>query len=116
MHTRTQSRTLFAAFSAVAFTLAGGIAMAATPLDPEPAEIVRLHDLNLYNPADVAKLYSRISRAASSVCNAANSNPQPHMSYFVRCYQDAMDRAIKQINSPELVALYRDKLSHGSSG
>lgn len=116
MHTRTQSPTLIAAFSAVAFTLAGGLAMAATPLDPKPAEIVRLHDLNLYNPADVAKLYSRISRAASSVCNAANPNPQPHMSYFVRCYRDAMDRAIKQSNSQELAVLYRDKVSHGSAG
>jgi UrcA family protein len=116
MHTRTQSPTLIAVFSAVAFTLAGGLAMAATPFDPEPAEIVRLHDLNLSKPADVAKLYSRISRAARSVCNAANPNPLPHMSYLLRCYREAMDRAISQINSPELAVLYRDEVSHGSAG
>jgi UrcA family protein len=116
MHTRTQSPILIAALSAVAVTLAGGLAMAATPLDPVPAEHVRLHNLNLSNPAGVAKLYSRISRAASSVCNAANPNLQPHMSYFVRCYRDAMDRAIKQINIPELAVLYREKVSHGSAG
>jgi UrcA family protein len=116
MHTRTQSPTLIAAFSAVAFTLAAVPALAVTPLDPEPAEIVRVHDFNLSKPADVAKLYSRISRAATSVCNAANPNPFPHMAYSQRCYRDAMDRAISQINSPELAALYRDKVSHGSAG
>jgi len=116
MNRRIQSLTLLAAFGAVAIALGAGGAMATTPLDPEAAEIVQAHDLNLSKPADVAKLYVRISRAATSVCNAANPNPLPHMSYFLRCYRDAMDRAIGQINSPELAALYRDKVSHGSSG
>jgi UrcA family protein len=116
MNRRIQSLTLLAAFSTVALVLDADVAMAATPLDPEPVQIVRVHDLILSKPADVEKLYVRISRAASSVCNAANPNPFPHTSYFLRCYRDAMDRAISQINSPELATLYRDKVSHGTSG
>lgn len=116
MNRRSQSLTLLAALSSTVLALGAGVAMAAIPLDPTPAAIVRVRDLNLSKPADVATLYGRISRAASSVCNAANPSPLPHMSYSLRCYRDAMDRAISQIDSPELVALYRVKMSQGSSG
>jgi len=72
---------------------------------------VRYTDLNLDRPADVSRLYSRIRGAAESVCG----EPDPAYDFWVnpawqRCVNDAIGRAVFQVDRPALSAYYQRQL------
>ena len=79
-----------------------------------PSEIVRFGDLNLSKPADVDKLYHRLSWTARRLC----TEPSVLQSFAAirNCYRDTMNRAIDEIGSARLAALNRVKLVHSSGG
>jgi len=72
---------------------------------------VRYSDLNLDRPTDVGRLYSRIRGAAESVCG----EPDPAYDFWVnpawqRCVNDAIGRAVLQVDRPALSAYYQRQL------
>jgi UrcA family protein len=91
--------------------------LAAAPGKPawdEPHTVVRFGDLDLTQEKDVAKLYSRIRRAARFVCG-------DHASYvgrfgdWLRCYNETIEDTVQQINRPTLTAFHHSK-ARPSSG
>ncbi len=78
----------------------GNDASAATP-----AVTVSYSDLNLAQPADVQTLYQRLQRAAAAVCNPAPERELSRHLAYTRCYQTALDSAVLEVGSPELLAL-----------
>jgi UrcA family protein len=68
---------------------------------------VSYRDLNLSRHADVLILYRRLNNAAASVCM-----PVPHwelvrFAAYQRCVETVLDDAVRQVKSPELLALHR---------
>jgi UrcA family protein len=89
--------------------LISGHAMADDP-DALPQKIVKFGDLNLNHPAGVKTLYDRLSAAAGAVCHATPSTPYMLGSKALRkCVQEALDRAVTDINNHNLTAYYTQR-------
>jgi UrcA family protein len=70
---------------------------------------VSYQDLNLANQADVHVLYRRLKHAASEVCgNVPEQELARHLA-FERCYNAALERAVTQIDLPQLQAMYQSE-------
>lgn len=94
--------------------LAGSLGVAqAAPADEVPTVRVSYSDLDLSTPQGTQALYARITAAARTVC------PEPdarEMSRFVRnhaCRREAVERAVRSVNSPQLAALAASQSKHG---
>jgi UrcA family protein len=101
-------------FNVITLTLTSllgfGAAMAAADADAAPAAdapsvTVSYRDLDLTRSTDVQKLYRRLQHAAASVCSGEPAGEQfaRHLAWQ-HCYNDALDSAVLQVRSPELLA------------
>ena len=94
-----------------------GAAMAVSNADAATGHDVTVsyQDLNLSRPADVRTLYKRIENAAASACLDAPPTAElaRHLAWQ-RCYNAAVDSAVMQVRSPELLALYRSQPARAS--
>ena len=108
-------------FNVITLTLTSllgfGAAMAAADAEAADAQRVTVsyRDLDLTRTADVQKLYRRLKHAAASVCleEPAAEQFSRHQAW-AHCYNDALDSAVLQVRSPELLALYRSQPSRES--
>ena len=78
----------------------------------EPAGAVRqktvsFRDLNLNNPEGAAVLYKRIKSAASEVCG--NWDSLSERPAVMTCIDEAVSRAVAQVDRPMLTSLYEAK-------
>lgn len=75
-----------------------------------PSVTVSYRDLNLSRPTDVRTLYQRLERASAQVCgDMPSENLAQHLAY-TRCYESALESAVLEVRSPELLAL--DRATH----
>jgi len=99
-----------AVFAAMTFALVVNVVHAHPPWDP-PRKAVKFSDLNLNTPEGAAVLYKRITGAAKEVCDVFDDSIFPH-SHEVQvnaCIDQAITRAVMQINRPMLTAVYKVK-------
>ena len=83
---------------------------AATSLDtPQPERIVKFGDLNLATDSGVALLYARIRSAAREVCESASVWNIESLLASRRCTARALERAIDDINDPQLKSYHRSR-------
>ena len=68
---------------------------------------VSYQDLNLSRTADVQTLYRRIEHAAASACTPVDRAELARHLAYVRCYDAAIEAAVAEVRSPELVAIDR---------
>jgi UrcA family protein len=86
----------------------GNAAQAGEPDNTVAHKVVSFRDLNLNSPEGVEALYKRIRNAAHEVCadpyryDLSESKLRP-------CIDDAMSRAIAQVDRPLLTSLYQSK-------
>ena len=118
MNTSTTSRMVRAAavlaLASVGIATAGAANAASTEA---PSLRVNYSDLNLSNPSDAHLLYRRLKGAAADVCGNVDSRDLQAYSHFQLCYRSALERAVQQVNAPELLAVYRTEASrNGFSG
>lgn len=81
-------------------TLIGALALAATlPATAAESRIVRYDDLNLANPAGVARLERRINNAAREVCGAGSDYRASLilLADTKKCIAEAKARAMAQV-------------------
>jgi UrcA family protein len=85
---------------------AGDGVAAGTVRTPVP---VSYDDLNLTNPAGARTLYARLKSAADKACGGRPSGRelQEHLDYQ-SCYESALSKAVRKVNSGQLQALHRD--------
>src|SRR5579871_2816738 len=106
-------RVAWALVASAAIAWGGGkAAQAAEPDDAVPHKVVSFKDLNLSTAEGAEALYKRIRSAAREVC----ADPYRYdLSEFrlQPCIDDAMSRAIAQVNSPKLTSLYQAKTGKG---
>ena len=99
--------------SVIAVTLSVALTGFGSPAFAEgPSQKISYADLNLEQAKDVTVLYERIQAAAEKVCRES-SVPRDgyHRRNYNRCYQGAVELAVKEVNHFALTALHQ-----GSSG
>lgn len=72
---------------------------------------IRYDELDLAKQQGVEALYIRIGSAARRVCRADASLRLRDRANSGACYQDAIGRAVKQVNLPTLTAVHRARTS-----
>jgi UrcA family protein len=89
----------------------GSVALAQNPqaMQDIPQQRVNFADVNLDSPAGVAKLYRRIESAAEQVCVDPAVRDVRRIAQGKLCLQQAIARAIRQIDLPALTALHGSK-------
>ncbi len=80
----------------------------------EPAAVtVRYTDLNLGTDAGNAALYARLESAARKVCAPSDIRDLGQMAAASACAHQAIARAVQDINSPKLAAVYAARVRQG---
>ena len=96
----------------LAMSLSSLSAVAATivPGDEVPARTVKFADLNLTRSEGAAMLYARISAAAREVCQPATTWVPQLLFRAYRCREEAIARAVADVNAPVLTSYYVAKI------
>jgi len=81
-----------------------------------PQMKVSYADLDLSRPEDVRVLYRRLRYAASEVCQPAPLVELSAHAAWEQCYRAALERAVVQVNAPQLLALHRAQLGAAGRG
>lgn len=102
------------ALAAAAMLIGPSPAAQADPRDvigpAAPSITVSYRELDISKPSGLEVLYSRIQQAARSVCRLGDSRQELSRERIARkCYQTAVEDAVRQINRPTLTALHRAK-------
>ncbi len=72
-------------------------------------ERVYFKDLNINSPEGAAVLYGRIKKAANVVCGESRNADLSQIRLVQACINDAVSRAVAQVNSPMLTSIYNEK-------
>jgi UrcA family protein len=99
--------------AATLFTVAALAGAAANAGDALPSLTVRYGDLNLSSPQGASTLYKRILIAARTVCPSDDSDRELRpISSRPSCTDEAVARAVRQVNNSSLSAFYSAKTGH----
>jgi UrcA family protein len=109
MNVKNTLQIVWGIFASMAIAWGGGnTAQAGEPGNAVPHKVVSFRDLNLNSAEGVEVLYKRIRSAAHEVC--ADPLRYDLSEFKLRpCIDEAMSRAIAQVNSPMLTSLYQSK-------
>ena len=95
-------------------SLAGVMAAgAATPGNDVPAVVVKYSDQSLATQDGVNQLYRRLMSAARQVCPEAPIRDLGAVRQSQQCRDEAVARAIRQIDNPQLAALHASRSKNG---
>ncbi len=99
--------------AATLISVATFASVAASADDAVPSKAVSFADLNLNSAQGAATLYQRIQAAARSVCLTNGSERQlERITSQQTCFDQAVARAVRQVNSATLSAYYSAKTGH----
>ena len=104
-------RSLALAGAFAALTVAT-TSFAASPAEPRSVQ-VRYDDLNLATSAGASVLYRRIASAARQVCPDVYSHDLGVVAAGERCQSEAIAKAVRELNSPQLAMVHAAHVSHG---
>jgi UrcA family protein len=105
----TLTRSLVPAIACVAALLTAPIVPAAEGSYGTRSLAVRYHDQDLSTLGGAASLYGRIEAAARFVCGPQGRRMDERADWQ-RCYRNAVDGAVTEVNSPLLTAVHRQQL------
>ena len=77
--------------------------------DGAPSRVVKFADLDLTRSAGVAALYARLQSAARQVCQPVAERDLKAEALARSCEAQAVERAVNEINVPQLASYYRDR-------
>jgi UrcA family protein len=91
--------------------LLGSLSAAAAAVEPGEVATRRVNfaDLDLTRSAGVTVLYARIKSAAGEVCQPVNAREVESVMRSNRCTQQAIARAVADVNAPALTSYYLAK-------
>jgi UrcA family protein len=111
MNTRTRHINVITVTLSSLLGFGAAIGCASSAHADEATEVkVSYADLNLSQPVDVQTLYRRLRNAAASVCSQYQSRELAVHHAYTRCYESALESAVAEIRSPELLAV--DRAAH----
>jgi UrcA family protein len=86
-----------------------GNALAATPSNAPPRQVVGFSDLNLRGPKGISVLYQRIEAAAHVVCDSASERELAQVVRWHLCLDQAIARAVSDLSIPALTSYHLAK-------
>jgi UrcA family protein len=90
---------------------------AAAYADSAPAVAVRFGDLNLSQPRDLARLYSRITAAANETCGPRSFGRfELATADYKSCYSDTVANAVANIARPSVTAYFKERSAELAAG
>jgi UrcA family protein len=108
-----------AAIASVAITVFGigsGIT-AGSHAEAPPSIQVAYAGLDVSQPVAAQLLYRRLQQAAQGVCGRLDPIDVGAYLRWQHCYDAALQRAVLQVNAPQVLAVYRSDAGHaGSAG
>ena len=110
---RTSKLRAAAALGAALIVASATNAFAATPDEAAPTVRVSYHDLNLSTDEGTAALYGRIVSAAYKVCQVSDIRDLHQAAAAAQCREQAIARAVRDIDNPRLAAVYSARQHHG---
>jgi UrcA family protein len=93
--------------------IASSMAHAVTITDGVPSVTVKYSDLNLSTDEGATRLYTRIRGAAREVCPDTNPRDLKTFADSKACQSAAIARAVREIQSPRLAAVYSTRTNQG---
>jgi UrcA family protein len=93
-----------ATFAAVATV---NLAAATPEADGPRSTVVHYTDLDLSRPSDARRLYSRIKRAARTVCYNSPSSDLKRLREYDECLGQAVTAAVEKVQSEQVSAIRR---------
>jgi len=99
--------------SSFAGVMAAGAASAASPASDVPTVVVKYSVESLATDEGVYALYRRITRAASQVCPEAPMRSLSLRTKVEQCRNQAIARAVRQIDNSRLAALHAGRTKNG---
>jgi UrcA family protein len=96
--------------------LGTSVATAATSPDGAPAVSVSYSDLNLATEEGTLALYKRIVSAARQVCPSATSPSAQQAAQARHCVDDAVARAVRDVQSTKLAELQATRTRRAERG
>ena len=93
---------IYCALGAEALCALSAVVQAA---EDAPHKTVKFGDLNISNPEGAKALYGRIRAAARDVCEMSATYEWLARPAVKKCIDTAIDKAVKDVNAPELTAL-----------
>ncbi|HET9863061.1 MAG TPA: UrcA family protein [Steroidobacteraceae bacterium] len=72
-----------------------------------PSVVVKFGDLNLQNPAGVARLHARLHAAAQLVCSQLDSRVLGLREQYENCVADAVTASVAKVGNANLSAFHR---------
>jgi len=103
------TRIAWVMLASVPIAMVVNAAQAGEPADARPHKVVSFRDLNLSTAEGAAALYKRIKSAAIEVCGQPDSFDLSRTYYPQICINEAMSRAVADVNRPMLTSLYQAK-------
>ena len=94
-------------------TAIGALGSAHAANADSPALTVRYADLNLSTEQGSLVLYGRIVAAAQQVCVVDDIRDLRMFNAAKLCRQQAIAKAVRDVNSPMLASVYAARLQHG---
>src|ERR1700689_1290359 len=117
----TMNTTIQNTARAAALLLGGAIALCTLQVtaqaadDALPSKRVSYADLDISKPAGAKVLYSRITAAAKQVCAQSGYKDLGAMQRVNGCVDRAINKAVKDVDSPALSALRPSSVIHFAS-
>jgi UrcA family protein len=105
--------TLITALGAMLIIGAATSAFAAAPAAEAPSIRVSYNDLNLTTEQGTLALYARIVSAAGKVCRMSDVRDLHQISAANECRAQAIERAVRDVGSERLAAVYTARRDHG---
>lgn len=93
--------------------IGSSVVHAAPATSSVPSIAVKYSDLDLATDAGAHALYSRIATAARAVCPDANIRDLSAFANNRECQSEAIARAVRDVRSPRLAAVYNARTNHG---
>jgi len=90
-----------------------GVAQAATSTDDVAKVAVYYGDLDVSTSAGASTLYQRIANAARQVCPYEDAVELDRIVFNQKCRREAIARAVRDINSPQLALVYANRVKRG---
>jgi UrcA family protein len=87
-----------------------------TPQIGPHSQVVRVADLNLDQPRDVARLFNRVTSAADRVCGPRSfAGLYNKTADYESCYSDTIARVVAHIDRPSVTAYFQQRSSGWAS-
>src|SRR5882672_481951 len=103
-------RILIGGMTALTLVGASSNALAGSPSSALRHVTVRYSELDLSRPAGAQVLYQRLRLAAFDVCDNFAGSFSTRRLAASTCYENALAKAVQDVNSPQLSAIYRAHL------